>query len=289
MWTNEYTPDNFGFQVLLSVYNGEKYIERCLKSLNSSLAEHNWILLYGDDGCTDDTTIELARYARNLTCDKVHLYEYDKAPTVGFAKNRLIKEAHNFKEDYPYILFMDVDDMMLPERPRMVKTAIENNSDYVVGAWEKIRSFNNKNLVKSSSACEKLRFGPWATLFNCSFLPEDGIFFPQDKISNSGHEDLLTWNHLKYIKGIEPTPHPSKEPVHSYIQTLGSVSNIGDTKKLNYRRNIFWGIASLIKNNQRNIFENPLSREEAEEAMNEYIKLKKIEKAEADSIAPLLD
>ena len=104
MWTNEHQPDKFGFQVLLSVYNGENYMKRCLESLDEALKGRDWILLYGDDGCTDETTIELARYARALTADKVHLYEYDKSKSIGQAKNRLVREAHNFKEKYPYIL-----------------------------------------------------------------------------------------------------------------------------------------------------------------------------------------
>ena len=73
MWTNEYQPPKHKFQVLLSVHNSQEYLERCLKSLDESLKHYDWILLYGDDGSTDDTNLELAKYARSLTCDKVHL------------------------------------------------------------------------------------------------------------------------------------------------------------------------------------------------------------------------
>ena len=286
MWTNEYKPDSAGFQVLLSVYNGERYMQRCLESLNKSLAGYNWILLYGDDGCTDESTIELARYVRHLKCDKVHLYEYDKALTVGEAKNRLIKESHDFKEDYPYILFMDVDDIMLPERPKMLNTAMETNSDYIVGSWQRLKSTGTKSLKRSEKVCESLSFGPLATLFHSDFLPEDGLFFPQDEVSNSGHEDLLTWNHLKYINEIEPTPHLSENPVHSYIQNPSSASNHKDIKKTNYRRNIFWGISRLIKDDKRNIYKDLLTPEEAEAAMEDYILFKQIEKAELESVCP---
>ena len=93
MWTNAVSPERHQFQVLLSVYNAEKYLAKCLESLNTSLRGHDWILLYGDDASTDEGTVELAKSARGLTCDKVHLFDYDKAKTVGEAKNRLIKEA----------------------------------------------------------------------------------------------------------------------------------------------------------------------------------------------------
>tara|TARA_Y100000310_G_C20680837_1_gene815845 strand:+ start:2450 stop:3301 length:852 start_codon:yes stop_codon:yes gene_type:complete len=282
MWTNEYQPNKYGYQVLLSVHNGEKYMRQCLKSLDDSLAGLDWVLLYGDDSCTDETSAELAKYVRGITCDKVHLYEYDKASTVGAAKNRLIKEAHTFKEDYPVILFMDVDDQMLPERPRMIKTAVKENSSYVVGGWQRISQ--GSKFKDSESVCDKLQFGPWATLFDCDFLPEDGHFFPEDEFCNTGYEDILTWYHLKYIENKIATPHPSDNPVHQYIQRQGSVSNGDD---LNYKRNMFWGISHLIKDNKRDIYKNPVSREEAEEAMNEYAKSKEIENVHSKSTHPI--
>jgi glycosyltransferase involved in cell wall biosynthesis len=271
MLTNEYQPERRGFQVLLSVHNGENYMQACLESLDQSLKHHDWVLLYGDDASTDDTTIELAKYARALTCDKVHLYEYDKASTVGEAKNRLVKEAHSFKKQYPYILFMDVDDKMHPERAAMAETAIEKDSQYVVGSWERIGTDGAKQKTYSLMGIDQLLYGPWATLFHCDFLPEDGHFFPEDEVSDIGHEDILTWAHLKYIEDKKPTPHLSFDPVHTYIVREFSVSNPSDPKKTEWNNNVFWGILNQIKNNKRNIYKNPLSLEEAEEAMNEYV------------------
>ncbi len=268
MWTNEYEPEEFGFQVLLSVYNGENYIEKCLESLNDSLSGANWILMYGDDGCTDGTTIELARNISKLNCDKVHLYEYDKADTVGQAKNRLIKEAHSYKEKYPYILFMDVDDIMLPERPMMVHTAIENNCSFVVGDYLRTKITNETVTNKSTKTVDGLQYGPWATLFHCDFLPEDGLFFPEDEVSNNGFEDILTWYHLKYIKNITAFPHIGN-PVHHYIERKGSTSQ---QENVNYQRNTFWGMANIIKNEKKNIFKNPFTREESDRAGDEHAK-----------------
>jgi glycosyltransferase involved in cell wall biosynthesis len=281
MWTNEYKPDEYGFQVLLSVHNAEKYMQRCLESLDASLKGYNWILLYGDDGSTDDGVIELAKYARSITCDKVHFFEYDKALTVGMAKNRLIKESHDFKEDYPYILFMDADDEMLPERPKMIKPRFE--SQYVVGAFERHRIGGKKEIVKTEDNIKKLHYGPWATLFHHDFLPEDSLFFPEDEICNTGFEDILTWYHLKYIEGKVPAGHISDDPVHKYLERNGSTSK---QKNVNYQRNMFWGISSLIKNNKRNIYKNPLSREEAETAMNEYLEAKN-QKSNDSALHPL--
>jgi glycosyltransferase involved in cell wall biosynthesis len=271
MWTNEYQPEKPSFQVLLSVYNAEDYLLRCLQSLDRALSSYNWILLYADDGCTDDSTVELTRYARTLTCDKVHLYEFDKASTVGEAKNRLVKECHSYKDKYPYILFMDADDEMLPERPRMAETAQRENNQYVVGSYETIKINGERVKHNSENVAQKLSYGPWATLFHADFLPEEDPFFPEDLTSDSGHEDVLTWYHLKYIKNTSPVAHPPENLVHSYIQRKGSVSFLEDQTKRDIKRNTFWGISDLIKNSNRDIYKNPLSREEGVEAMNNYV------------------
>tara|TARA_B100000959_G_C14977713_1_gene622220 strand:- start:99 stop:986 length:888 start_codon:yes stop_codon:yes gene_type:complete len=269
MWTNEHQPDEFGFQVLLSVHNGENYMKRCLASLDEALVGRNWVLLYGDDESEDESTIELARYARALTCDKVHLYEYNKAANVGTAKNRLIKECHNYKKDYPYILFMDVDDQMLVERPRMAHTASAQEKGFVVGDWEnETLEAKESKYLKAENVSSGLNYGPWATLFHHSFLPEDGLFFPEDELSNCGYEDCLTWYHLKYIENKIATPHLSGQPVHKYISRENSVSRGSD---MNHKRNTFWGITRLIKEEKRNIYTNPPSAEEISRERERYI------------------
>ena len=274
MWTNEVSPERHQFQVLLSVYNAEKYLAKCLESLNTSLRGHDWILLYGDDASTDEGTVELAKSARALTCDKVHLFDYDKAKTVGEAKNRLIKEAAEHSQKYPYILFMDADDEMLPERVRMIETAKEKNSKYVVGGWKRQKLDGSRITVSSANAAKNLCYGPWATLFHYDFFLKDvgdKPFFPEDSSSNSGHEDLLTWYHLKHIENKIPTIHDSDEPVHLYMERKDSVSNFSDKKQLNIRRNSFWSISELIRKEKRNIYKNPLSEEEMEIVFNKYI------------------
>ena len=275
MWTNEYQPPKHKFQVLLSVHNSQEYLERCLKSLDESLKHYDWILLYGDDGSTDDTNLELAKYARSLTCDKVHLYEYKKAKTVGQAKNRLIKESKKFKKQYPYILFMDSDDEMLPERPKMAETAELTNSYYVVGSWQR-KGNNGKKIISGQDSAKRLSYGPWATLFHSNFFT-DRPFFPEEEVFNTGYEDILAWYHLKYIENQSPTIHESLSPVHRYIIRSESACQTRDIKTLNHNRNVFWGVSRLIKEQNRNIFTNPPSRQETLDAKDAYIKSKEQE------------
>jgi len=170
---------------------------------------------------------------------------------------------------------MDADDEMLPERPKMLETALSQKNSFIVGKWEKCEGARKPSARTAQNSIKHTTYGPWATLLDCNVLPEDGCFFPEDEVSNSGYEDLLAWFHLKYIKKIIPIPHLSESPVHKYYKHPDSVSFSSNKKTLNYNRNIFWGLADLIKNHSRNIYDNPPSREEAEEAMNEYVERKK--------------
>jgi len=288
MW-NEHSvwqgKSNPGFQVLLSVYNAEKFIKRCFDSLNKSMQGEDWLLLIGNDCSTDNTILEIMEHMPQSSAKKVHVFDYPKASTVGQAKNRLIKEAHNFKIDYPAILMMDGDDEMTPERPKLIKTAIDKQSQYVVGGWQR---FKQKDMPKSdwdlqssknsASAARNLQFGPWATLFHCDFLPPNGKFFPEDEINNCGYEDLLTWHYLKQFKDKVPTAHINKNTaVHLYYIHSESVSNALDQTKVTFQRNTYWALLDLMKREKRDIFNTPPVSAEITRAMAKYIQRKEFE------------
>ena len=276
------------FQVLLSVYNAEEFIKRCFDSLNNSLKDEDWILLIGDDASTDNTILEISEYLPQSTAKKVHVFDYPKAKTVGEAKNRLIKEARNFKDDYPAILMMDGDDEMLPERPRMLDTAVRKDSQYVVGGWQRLKQegvpdrygWKVNSTKNASTAAKHLQYGPWATLFHYDFLPSDGKFFPEDEINNCGYEDLLTWNHLNTFRKEKPTPHTNNKPVHLYYVHSESVSNAMDQNKVSYQRNTYWALLEMMKTEKKDIFAAPPTDDEVIRGIAKYVMSKKYKQME---------
>jgi len=273
MWHNK------GFQVLLSVYNAEKFIKRCFDSLNSALGDEDWILLIGNDASTDNTLLEIAEYIPQSSARNAYLFDYSKAPTVGAAKNKLIKEAQKFKKNYSAILMMDGDDEMTPERPEMWETATSEESKYVVGGWQRFkqegvpeeygwRAMSSKTPGASAAS---LQFGPWATLFHCDFLPNSGKFFPEDKINNCGYEDLLTWQNLRIFHDLTPTPHESNKPVHKYYVHTESVTNALDQRQVAFQRNTYWALLDMMREEKRDIFSVLPNQDEVNRAMAKYI------------------
>lgn len=97
--------------ILLSTYNGERFLKEQLDSLIAQ-SHSNWTIFASDDGSTDKTLAILEKYQTKLGTDRLIILA---GPNQGFAKNFLsmVKNA-NIKADY--FAFCDQDDIWLPER-----------------------------------------------------------------------------------------------------------------------------------------------------------------------------
>jgi glycosyltransferase involved in cell wall biosynthesis len=94
--------------VIMSVYNGEKYLRQAIESiLNQTFSDFEFIIV--DDGSTDKTFEILEGYMKNDSRIKVIRNERN----IGLTKslNKAIKISQG-----DYIARMDADDVSLPER-----------------------------------------------------------------------------------------------------------------------------------------------------------------------------
>lgn len=99
--------------VLLSAYNGEKYIS---KQISSILAQRNvdLTLIIRDDGSSDNTKSII-----KILCKKYHNVKLIEGKNIGFIKSfsELINYAlHEYREELCYYAFSDQDDIWLPEK-----------------------------------------------------------------------------------------------------------------------------------------------------------------------------
>lgn len=94
--------------VLLSTYNGEKYLQDQVESLLGQ-RNSNFDLFIRDDGSTDSTAIMLEKYRSHA---KIHI---ECGENMGFAQSflRMLKDVV-FK--YDYIMFSDQDDVWEEEK-----------------------------------------------------------------------------------------------------------------------------------------------------------------------------
>lgn len=206
-----------GIQVLISSYNCGEYLEDCFDSIEVALSNYKWMMVFCDDASTDNTKTIINNYSLSddTNCRAVVYQKFEKASTVGIAKNRACSLALQHRAQYPVICFMDSDDTMGAERISGLLPELSEDYPIVFGDFIEQQKNENGEWVKSeevegddssfdgyiatSTRTEHLTFGPWATLVLASLIPENGVFFRED-ISN--YDDILTWWTLHHRDGV---------------------------------------------------------------------------------------
>lgn len=92
--------------ILLSTYNGERFLGEQLESLIRQ-THKNWIIYASDDGSTDATRTILRRYQKKLGRDRLIILQ---GPQQGFAKN-FMSLVNNRSIEADYFAFCDQDDI----------------------------------------------------------------------------------------------------------------------------------------------------------------------------------
>lgn len=129
--------------IIIPVYNAEKYIDRCLKSiLNQTFSNYEIILI--DDGSTDSTATILDEYATRYNCIKVNHVENggpSKARNIGLEMAR-----------GKWVQFMDADDFL---ESTMLEDYYNKSKQVDLIISGVIRDLVFENKKKESNLCEE--------------------------------------------------------------------------------------------------------------------------------------
>lgn len=116
--------------VIIPVYNAEKYLKKCVKSLLKQTYKNINIILV-DDGSTDSS---------GKICDKFS-EKYDNIRVIHKANGGAITARNTGIESLPeegYTTFCDADDLMpLDGIEKLAELAMENDADIAVGTLQK--------------------------------------------------------------------------------------------------------------------------------------------------------
>lgn len=105
--------------VIIPVYNGEKYIERCLTSILESSLERLRVIVV-DDGSIDETGDIVQKYSQ---ADERVTYVRQKNSGVSTARNTGLKQVKT-----KYVTFVDADDWIDRDVYRIVCAVMEKDS-----------------------------------------------------------------------------------------------------------------------------------------------------------------
>lgn len=199
--------------IIVPVYNVEKYLDRCMRSLLRQTYRNIEIIMV-DDGSTDSCGIKCDEYAKE---DHRVVVIHKKNEGLGYARNSGIKAAKG-----RFIAFIDSDDYADKSMIEKLYTALLNhNADTcfcryynVLADGTPIQAMENyqkekycgddiKNLILGMIGSlpdqkEDVEIGMsvWKGLYSATLIHEKGIFFPSEREYIS--EDIIF--HITYLE-----------------------------------------------------------------------------------------
>lgn len=120
--------------IIIPVYNGEKWVDSCMKSIAQQTVigtELKLELIVFNDGSTDGTLDKLIKWKEYFSNLKVNFIIIESTITkgVGAAKNGAIERSNG-----EYLCFQDIDDIMRPDRLRLQYVAAKSNKKALIGS-----------------------------------------------------------------------------------------------------------------------------------------------------------
>ena len=209
--------------ILVPVYNVEKYIDKCLKSLLQQTYPEIEIILI-NDGSTDSSLEICHSYAQKY--DNIHVYSYENKG-ISTTRNRALDKMNG-----DYLMFVDSDDFLNKHAvSKMMERMHQTQSDIVMcgfvmdyfkviplyrfvarnRVYEPIETLHNMILNKG------INNYPWAKLYARSTFKD--VRFPENTY---GFEDTRT-----IFKAIMQSHKVATMPnrYYHYVQRRGSITN----------------------------------------------------------------
>lgn len=115
--------------VLMPVYNGEEYIAEAIDSIIGQTFT-DWELLIGDDGSSDNTEAIVNSFI-NKYPDKIFFHKNSVNRGHTITKYELLPKSTG-----EYIVFLDADDVSMPDRFAIQVEFLDKNPEYgLCGSW----------------------------------------------------------------------------------------------------------------------------------------------------------
>ncbi len=230
----------FKFSVLVTVYNKEQYLKKCLDSIVNQTYK-NFDVIIVDDGSTDKGKKIIDKYMLKNNNIK---YFYQDNKGVSCARNECIKHVTN-----DYFLFVDADDYIdtnllynlnkelckdsnldvlsfnmteVSEENKIIRVLEKASFEKCTGEDAFIKYILNDNYVYFDT--------PWGYVYNTAFWKKNRFEYIEGKV----HEDsLLTPIVILSASSVVST----KIQGYYYVQSLNSITRVYDPDILDKRIN----------------------------------------------------
>ena len=184
---------------IIPVYNGEKYITRCLKSIFLQAYPHIEIIIINDGSY--DKSLDYINKAISL---------YNKKSfntTIINQKNLGVAAARNIgiqKATSDYIAFIDQDDYISKDFCTTYMSAVDSTDyDMVIGGFRRINPAGRQTRYWIPKDLPWTKFCltyPWGRIIKRSFLMDNSIAFLKTGIGEDVYFDLVCYSYTNNIK-----------------------------------------------------------------------------------------
>ena len=236
--------------VLIPVYNGEKYIKKCLESIQRQTYKNINIIVL-DDG-SKDNTLDIIKEVSNSD-NRVKYYTKENGKFVSVARNYLLNVIES-----EYFIFVDSDDYVSPYYiENLYKALIETNASIACCEYTllKVALSNSKKLrgVKVYNSQDAIyefvlgfrgHFMLWNKLIKTSLIKGihfnekihygEDMFFVLDLLYNGNIKVVSIKNRLYYYKALNFSSiskgglNDNKKAFLEELIRLESINKFGD-------------------------------------------------------------
>lgn len=242
--------------VIVPVYNVEKYIGRCIESIQKQ-SMTDWELLLVDDGSSDRSGILCDEYSH--ADDRIRVFHKVNSG-VSSARNYGIDNARG-----EWVLFVDSDDWIEPtyidsffKKDLDAQTLLIQGryNDSEIGTIDQLvfseNYYNRDSIVKGIFENKLLMFGaPYCKLYNLSVIKNNIIRFPE--CYSYGEDTYFFFKYLLFVDGImllssigyhyihydgnnlSSKPHKSENLIQ-FLEDSYSIINLIDDKNRTLKR-----------------------------------------------------
>lgn len=211
--------------IIVPVYNGEKYIERCLRSLISQTYDNIEIIVL-NDGSTDHTGLILEKYAK--LDDRILVINKGNSG-VSDTRNQGLRLARG-----EFVQFVDSDDWLTSDATEKMVAGMMHQSEMVICDYNRVVDHNIvvKGHIPQEGRIERSQFALymmkapanyyygvlWNKMFRMDIIKEHRLDFP---IEIDWCEDLrFNLEYLQYVKHV----FVLQQPLYYYVLTKGSLA-----------------------------------------------------------------
>jgi glycosyltransferase involved in cell wall biosynthesis len=194
--------------VVISVYNGEKCLEKCLKSV-SFVKE----IIIANNSSTDKTEEIARKYTKNIYKQKNDPSKIDLQKNLGFEK-----------ATGEWILYLDADEQVSPELQEEIKSEIRNPKSEIGGYW-----IPRKNII----------FGKW--IEHTGWYPDLQLrLFKRGKgkfTEEHVHEMMKVEGELGHLENH--IMHDNYESISQFLNKLATIYGPNEAEQLIRKGYIF--------------------------------------------------